>query len=144
MVELDILKREVFDGRLGQMQTKYRLVLPRLQAWDIESVSGLIAQRTTLAKAEVEFVLRVLEEVMVEALEFGAGMELGALGKVEPSLSAAAVDTKDEISLENVRKVNLLYKPSPRIKKALKEMKFTIDRRTPLCSDDDTAPGDEE
>lgn len=144
MVELDILKREVFDGRTQQMQTKYRLIIPRYEIWDMESVSKLISERTTLAAGEVEFVLRVLEDVLVEALEYGAGMELGALGKVEPSLSAAAVDSKEEISLKNVRKVNLIYKPSKRIKKALKELKFTINRRSPRSSGNDAALSCEE
>ena len=136
MPELDILKRDVYDAGTKQMQLKYRLILPRYEAWDMETVSGLIAERTTLSKAEVEFVLRELEDVMVEALELGAGVELGALGKVEPSLSSAAVDTKDDISLENIRKVNLIYKPSKRIKRTLKGLKFEINRRKPLSDRD--------
>lgn len=143
-MELEIIKREIFNPYIQSAQTKYVLALPRVQAWDMESVSKLISERTTLAAGEVEFVLRVLEDVLVEALEYGAGMELGALGKVEPSLSAAAVDSKDEISLKNVRKVNLIYKPSKRIKKALKELKFTINRRSPRSSDNDAALSCEE
>ncbi len=130
-MELEIVKRDVFNSNVQEVQTKYVLAIPRYEAWDMETVSGLIAERTTLAAAEVEFVLRVLEDVMVEALEFGAGMELGALGKVEPSLSSVAVDTKEQISLKNIRKVNLIYKPSKRIKRKLKDLKFEINRRTP-------------
>lgn len=135
-MELEIIEREVFNPHVQAAQTKYVLALPRKNAWDMETVSGLIAGRTTLSKAEVEFVLRELEDVMVEALELGAGVELGALGKVKPSLSSAAVDTKDDISLENIRKVNLIYKPSKRIKRTLKGLKFEINRRKPLSDSD--------
>ncbi len=135
-MELEIIKREVFITDAQTTQTKYVLALPRKNAWDMETVSGLIAGRTTLSKAEVEFVLRELEDVMVEALQLGAGVELGALGKVEPSLSSAAVDTKDDISLENIRKVNLIYKPSKRIKRILKGLNFEINRRKPLSDND--------
>lgn len=136
MIELDIKQHNVYNAECHQTTTKYVLAIPHKEAWDMETVSGLIAGRTTLSKAEVEFVLRELEDVMVEALELGAGVELGALGKVKPSLSSAAVDTKDDISLENIRKVNLIYKPSKRIKRTLKGLKFEINRRKPLSDSD--------
>jgi predicted histone-like DNA-binding protein len=89
----------------------------------------MISERTTLNAYEVEFVLSVLQEVVIENLEIGRGIELGRLGCLEPSLKAEAVDNKNDINLNTIKKTRLIYKPSKAIKAALKNMKYGINRQ---------------
>ncbi|MBR4301298.1 MAG: hypothetical protein IKT84_05215, partial [Bacteroidales bacterium] len=56
------------------------------------------------------------------------GTELGPLGCVELSVKADAVDTEEELNKKLIEKTKILYKPSKEIKKALKEVKYKIEK----------------
>lgn len=128
MISLDIAEKEVY--RQGEKLLMYYLTLARRQRLDFEKMCELISERTTLNTYEVEFVLSVLQEVAIENLELGRGIELGRLGCIEPSLNAKAVDCIDDVNLNTIKKTRLIYKPSKSIKAALKNMKYSIDARS--------------
>lgn len=127
MIELDICKKNLYSH--GKKKIKYYLTLARRQRLDFEKMCQLISERTTLNAYEVEFVLSVLQDVAIENLQLGRGIELGRLGCIEPSLSAKAVDNIDDVNLNTIKKTRLIYKPSKAIKAALKNMKYLIKRQ---------------
>ena len=126
MIQLIPFKRMVnVNGETKQM---YALRLNPVQPVEFDVLARLIAQRTTLTEYEVEFVLSELQTVMIENLELGRGVRFGRLGTFEPSLKAEAVVSEKELNLSTVKKVNIIYKPSLEIKKALKSFRFRIIR----------------
>ncbi|MDY5738289.1 MAG: HU family DNA-binding protein [Candidatus Onthomorpha sp.] len=126
MIQLIPFKRMVnVNGETKQM---YALRLNPVQPVEFDVLARLIAQRTTLTEYEVEFVLSELQTVMIENLELGRGVRFGRLGTFEPSLKAEAVESEKELNLSTVKKVNIIYKPSLEIKKALKSFRFRIIR----------------
>ena len=127
MIELDICKKNLYYH--GDKEIKYYFTLARRQRLDFEKMCQLISERTTLNAYEVEFVLSVLQDVAIENLQLGRGIELGRLGCIEPSLSAKAVDNIDDVNLNTIKKTRLIYKPSKAIKAALKNMKYSIKRQ---------------
>ena len=127
MIELDICKKNLYSH--GDKEIKYYLTLARRQRLDFEKMCQLISERTTLNAYEVEFVLSVLQDVAIENLQLGRGIELGRLGCIEPSLNAKAVDNIDDVKLNTIKKTRLIYKPSKAIKAALKNMKYSIKRQ---------------
>lgn len=112
----------------GETKQMYALRLNPIQPVEFDVLARLIAQRTTLTEYEVEFVLGELQSVMIENLELGRGVKFGKLGTFEPSLKAEAVENEQELNLSTVKKVNIIYKPSLEIKKALKNFRFRIIR----------------
>lgn len=112
----------------GVNKEVHLLRLNPVQPVEFEVLARLIAQRTTLTEYEVEFVLGELQTVMIENLELGRGVRFGRLGTFEPSLKAEAVESEKELNLSTVKKMNILYKPSLEIKKALKNLRFRIIR----------------
>ena len=127
MIQLIPFKRMVnVNGETKQM---YALRLNPVHPMDFDVLSKLIAERTTLTEYEVEFVLSELQTVMIENLELGRGVKLGRLGTFEPSLKAEAVENEQELNLSTVKKVNIIYKPSLEIKKALKKLRMRINRK---------------
>lgn len=112
----------------GEKKTVWLLRLEKTRNLEFEQLCQLIAQRTTLTEYEVEFVLSELQTVMIENLELGRGVRFGRLGTFEPSLKAEAVESEKELNLSTVKKVNIIYKPSLEIKKALKSFRFRIIR----------------
>lgn len=127
MIDLLICKKNVYSH--GKKDEKYFLTLPGRDRLDFEKMCNLISERTTLNTYEVEFVLSVLQEVVIENLELGRGIELGKLGYLEPSLTATAVDDIKDINLNTIKKTRLIYKPSKSIKAALRNMKYSINRQ---------------
>lgn len=91
-------------------------------------VCRLIAHRTTLTEGEVAFVLTEVAQVVVENIEDGRGTELGALGSVEISAETQSKPAAEELTLDTVKRVKLIYKPSLKIKKALKKVRMRIKR----------------
>ena len=113
----------------GVNKEVYLLKLNPVHPMDFDVLSKLIAERTTLTEYEVEFVLSELQTVMIENLELGRGVKLGRLGTFEPSLKAQAVENEQDLNLSTVKKVNIIYKPSLEIKKALKKLRMRINRK---------------
>lgn len=124
MIELDICKKNLYSH--GDKEIKYYLTLARRQRLDFEKMCQLISERTTLNAYEVEFVLSVLQDVAIENLQLGRGIELGKLGCIEPSINVMAVENIDDVNLNTIKKTRLIYKPSKAIKAALRNLKFKI------------------
>ena len=107
----------------------YYLTFYGAERLDFDKMCKLISERTTLNDYEVEFVLSVLQEVVIENLEIGRGIELGRLDCLEPSMHATAVEDLKDINLKTIKKAHIIYKPSVEIKKTLKNLKYRIDKR---------------
>ncbi len=112
----------------GELQTVHFLKISNAERLEFEKVCELIAHRTTLTEYEVEFVLAEVQKVIIENFNIGRGTELGPLGCVEVSLEAESKATSEELDLKTVKRMKLLYKPSIRIKHALKKVQFRIKR----------------
>lgn len=124
MIPLNIASRK----STKEDKVVYHLVIARQERLDFEQMSKLIAERTTLSEYEVEFTLSELQDIIIENLQLGRGIELGRLGCIEPSINVTAVEKKEDINLKTIKKTRLIYKPSKSIKAALKNLKFKIKR----------------
>ncbi len=112
----------------GEVVEDYSLRIRKARALDFDQVCGLIAHRSTLTEGEVEFVLREVVQVIIENIEDGRGTQLGPLGTVDLSLEAESRPTSEELTLSTVKRIKLLFKPSAKIKQALKEVRFRVKR----------------
>ena len=120
MINLIPTKRKVnINGTSKEMHT---LKLNPIHPMEFETVKKLIVERTTISDFEVGFVLGELSTIIIENLQQGRGVRLENLGTFEPSLKATAMDSAEELNLGTVKKVSIIYKPSPAIKKALKKL----------------------
>lgn len=112
----------------GEVVEDYSLKPMAASALSFKDVCRLIAHRTTLTEGEVAFVLTEVAQVVVENIEDGRGTELGALGKVEISAETQSKPTAEELTLATVKRIKLIFKPSIKIKKALKKVRMRIKR----------------
>ena len=112
----------------NEKQDKLFLKMVPQERMSFNDLCALIAERTTLADYEVEFALAAVKDVIIDNIKIGRGTELGPLGCVELSVKADAVDTEEELNKKLIEKTKILYKPSKEIKKALKEVKYKIEK----------------
>lgn len=115
-------------SRNGEVINCYTLMPMPADRLSFNEVCRLIAHRTTLTEGEVAFVLTEVAQVVVENIEDGRGTELGALGSVEISAETQSKPAAEELTLDTVKRVKLIYKPSLKIKKALKKVRMRIKR----------------
>ncbi len=104
------------------------LELDRAVAQDFDKMCEAIAKRTTLSGNEVAFVLAEVAEQVAENLRLGRTTPLGKLGKIVPSLSCQAASSQEELSVDSVKKMTLVYKPSIFLKRTLKDLQFRVKR----------------
>lgn len=126
MVNLEPYSKELYSH--GERREINFLQIRKARALDFDQVCGLIAHRSTLTEGEVEFVLREVVQVIIENIEDGRGTQLGPLGTVDLSLEAESRPTSEELTLSTVKRIKLLFKPSAKIKQALKEVRFRVKR----------------
>ena len=79
----------------------YHLVIAHQERLDFDQICKLIAERTTLSEHEVEFALSELQDIIIENLTIGRGVELGRLGRLEPSINVKSVDNMLIIQADN-------------------------------------------
>lgn len=65
--------------------------------------------------------------MIIENASIGRGVDCGLLG-IMPSLSAKTVEDEKDLNLKTVRKINIVFKPSLKIKKAFKDFIMRIKR----------------
>ena len=112
----------------NEKQDKLFLKMVPQERMSFNDLCALIAERTTLADYEVEFALAAVKDVIIDNIRIGRGTELGPLGSIELSVKADAVDTEEELNKKLIEKTKILYKPSKDIKKALKKVKYKIEK----------------
>jgi predicted histone-like DNA-binding protein len=87
-------------------------------------VAKLLADETTLNPKEAEMALSQLLKVVTTALLNGHTVQLGELGSFRLTVSAEGSDTKEEVTANKIKKVNLRFTESEDLKNALKKAKF--------------------
>lgn len=75
MVRLSIFRKKI--AKNGELKPMYYLTFYGAERLDFDKMCDLIAERTTLDSSEVDFVLSVLQDVVIENLQIGRGIELG-------------------------------------------------------------------
>lgn len=126
MIDLISYKKRMHIN--GEYKDQYSVRINPKTRMDFDKMCALIAERTTLTDYEVEFALAEVMQVVIENIELGRGTELGPLGSIELAVKANAVDTEEEVNKKLVEKTKIIYKPSKDIKKALKNVKYKIER----------------
>ena len=126
MIDLISYKKRMHIN--GEDKDQYSVRINPKTRMDFDKMCALIAERTTLTDYEVEFALAEVMQVIVENIGIGRGTELGPLGSIELAVKANAVDTEEKVNKKLVEKTKIIYKPSKDIKKALKTVKYKMER----------------
>lgn len=130
-----ILESTSVTKKLNEVdKTVHYLKIAKAGSMEFKEMCELIALRTTLTAAEVEFALAEVRTVIIENLRIGRGTQLGPLGSVDISVESESKPTEQELSIKNIRRMKLIFKPSVQIKKALKSVQYRIRRIYPKNS----------
>ncbi|KGN81732.1 HU family DNA-binding protein [Porphyromonas cangingivalis] len=100
-----------------------------------------IAGRCTLHVADITAVLEAMSDAVTHFVSLGYGVALGRLGSFYSTLRSKSTDAEKDFSVNNIKKVNLVFVPSVKIKEAMKAISFNQIVKEKPKADKPTVPG---
>lgn len=103
---------------------KYYLSLVQKDVIDMEYMVNAISNYSTVNPPDVLAVLESLFRLLPKELANGRGIRLGKLGSFSLTATATGREQEEEVSPKDIQKINLRFRPSPRLKGQLGELTF--------------------
>ena len=99
-------------------------VLRRVDQVKEKEVAKQIADETTLNPKEAEMAVAQLKKVLINALTNGNSVQLGDWGSFYLSISSKGSEKEDDVSSDNVKKINIRFKLGKELKEAIEKAQF--------------------
>lgn len=113
---------------MGGGKKYYYLEVKQAEPLEFEAMCRLIGDRSGASPFTVEMIVNEVADVIVENAKIGRGVNLGNLGVVQPIINSKLVEKEEDLDLSLIRKFTIHFKPSLRIKKAMKSMRMRVKR----------------
>ncbi|MGL2967023.1 HU family DNA-binding protein [Flavobacterium sp. XGLA_31] len=91
---------------------------------DLNALAEVISASSTLTPADCYGVIIALTDAIGEALKQGRIIKMEALGTFQLTLQGAAATSPEALGKSNIKGAKVVYKPSAKIKKKLKQVVF--------------------
>lgn len=123
---MSILFNKVERGNPANLeaQKKWYPVLKSTELIREKEVAKLLADETTLNPKEAEFAIGQLQKVVVNLLLNGKTVQLGDLGSFRITAHCSGVETKAEVSAQQIKKLTVRFSESEGLKDSLKKATF--------------------
>jgi predicted histone-like DNA-binding protein len=100
--------------------------LKRLSQVSEKEVAKEIADETTLNRKEAEMALGQLEKVLIRDLLSGNSVQLGDWGSFYLTCNGEGRDTKEGVTVADIKNLNIRFMPGKALKEALKSASFVF------------------
>lgn len=90
---------------------------------DLDSLSDVVASQSTISKADCYGVV-ALTKVISESLCNGKIVRIDSLGTFQITLKGLPADTPDELGKATIKGVNIIYKPSQKMKRNFNDLTY--------------------
>lgn len=104
----------------------------------LKQLSKRISNACTVNPVDVKAVLAALEQVVIEAISAGDSIRLGELGMIRPTITSSASERIEDVSADNIKKVNVRFLPSAFIKRELNNGGVTFTKHKNYTGKDDS------
>ena len=91
---------------------------------DINRLTKLVSDGSTVRENDIHAVLIGLVNVIIDELSEGRSVQLGTLGTFRLSVNSESSPTADEVTVNNIKKTKILYRPGPSLQEKLKILQF--------------------
>lgn len=92
---------------------------------DLNALAEVISNSSSITAADCYGVIIALTEAIGEALKQGQIVKIDALGTFQLTLQGTAAASPEALGKSNIKGGKVVYKPSVKIKKKVKEITFT-------------------
>ena len=123
-VKLKVLRKK--NPQSPQDPDKYYVHAVKSANVNLDWLARLISNQSTVRKPDCLAVLSACVDNMIDELSRGSVVSLGSLGSFQVSVRSLGSNRPEQVSLNNVKSSHLIFRPSPEVKAALRNMKFTL------------------
>ncbi|WP_340203024.1 HU family DNA-binding protein [Ascidiimonas sp. W6] len=116
----------------------YALAIPKGTS-DIDRLSELIADGSTVRQADVYEVIIGLVNAIQGELKQGRNVVLGKLGTFSLGVNSEGVEEEEKVTANQIKKARIRYRPGTKIRNMLKTLRYQKERIEKL-TDADTSP----
>jgi len=86
---------------------------------DVRAISDELSDASTLNSVDIRAVLFGLEKSLLKYLQEGYIVKFGDLGTFRTSVSGTGAATSEELSASSVKKIRIIFTPSPILKRTV-------------------------
>ena len=112
-------------GVSGGGKKKYCVMPTGRKMIELQDISAEIQKMSTFSEADTVGVLYALMSVLMSHIQEGDSIRFGELGIFTVSFKSALEDNPSKVDSRSIKEVKLKFRPGVRIKKELKQCKFT-------------------
>lgn len=116
---LNFYIRKINVNTNGVTKEQYVLRLQKVSRMTLTQACDIVAERSSLSAGDLRSSVIELAQLLAERLKIGQGLDLEELGAFDTSVSAQARDSLDEVSLKDIRRIGVHYKPSTYLRNML-------------------------
>jgi predicted histone-like DNA-binding protein len=103
---------------------KYYAIASASGKTDIDKLSRLIANNSTVSRTDEYAVIMGLLETVTEELADGNTVSLGKLGTFTVNVKSDGVETAEAVTAATIKGAKIVYRPGAELKNMLKTLKF--------------------
>jgi predicted histone-like DNA-binding protein len=103
---------------------KYYAIASASGKTDIDKLSRLIANNSTVSRTDVYAVIMGLLETVAEELADGNTVSLGKLGSFSVNVKSDGAETADAVTTATIKGAKIVYRPGTELKNMLKTLKY--------------------
>ena len=103
---------------------KWYIVPSRVELKNEKVIAEALTKNTTLSRGEASLVIDELQSVIIGFLLDGYSVRMGDWGTFNLTLNSAGSDTEAECTAENIKSVNIRFRPGKDMKEALAKATF--------------------
>lgn len=117
--------KKKFITALGEEKELYYACSRRGDVVNLEMILDLIHEKSSLSRGDVINTLKNYEEVVISKLIGGDSVSFGEIGTFSIAVSSDGYENPEDISPDKVRATKIVFTPTKKLNKILKEIKFT-------------------
>lgn len=123
-VRLKILRKK--NPQDMQAPDKFYVQAVKTANVNLAWLAKLISNQSTVRKPDCLAVLCAFVDNMIDELQRGSMVRLDGLGTFQLSVNSLGSDREEHVTVHNVKRVHLNFRPSAELKEALGNVKFTL------------------
>ncbi|MBP7103377.1 MAG: HU family DNA-binding protein [Bacteroidales bacterium] len=89
-----------------------------------KELAKLLADETTLNPKEAEMAIYQLQKVLLRVMLDAKSIQLGELGNFYLTLHTESSETKEEVTADKIKKINIRFRPSAFVRESLQKANF--------------------
>jgi predicted histone-like DNA-binding protein len=103
---------------------KHYVIVHAQEVTDIDGLSGIISDKSTISRPDVYAVIIALLETIIKELMAGRSVNLGKLGSFSISVNSGGIENAEEVTAALIKKARVVYRPGMELKDMLKVLKY--------------------